>query len=110
MSIENNKLISELKLIAVFDGWELSIYPNLPDKVYKYNEEIGIPVNQLNYHEDLNLLMPLVKKCEQADNIISPNRSNFHVDIDMFLKNDIAKIYKAVVEFITWYNKQQPKK
>lgn len=128
MNTENNKLIEELKLIAVYDGWELSPYPNLPDKVYKDNGEIGVQAYQLNYHEDWNLLMPIVDKISM--HVIKGNPS---YNSDQFVRVEIvpsgyvkitdlrdtpifanvamcgsliAAVYKAVVEFITWHNTQ----
>lgn len=117
-TLENNKLI------ALFMGWEESIYDNLPNKVYKYKEEIGIPLNQLQYNELWNLLMPVVDKIETTDNYrftvgietdrcIIFDRSIEVEDVgtgkDILFSSHlqgekIIATYKAVIEFIKWYN------
>ena len=60
----NIPVVNGSALIAQFDGWEKSIYENLPNKVYKENYTIGIPLDQLNYHENWNLLIPVIEKIE----------------------------------------------
>ena len=54
--------VSGLAIIAQFMGWQKSIYENLPDKVYKENYTIGTHLDKLNYHQDWNLLMPVIEE------------------------------------------------
>ena len=111
------------KLIAVFDGWEVGRFEHLPNILHKMdNGKLwGIDIDQMNYHEDWNKLMPVVEKIEN----IRDDRGNylFAVDIgrdycttyhnDFHTKtisvhsethNKIISTWNAITQFIQWYN------
>lgn len=115
-------------LIAVFDGWTHSPFPNTPNKMYK--GATGIHINQLEYHCTWGALMPVVEKMaqfqytEEGDDIqdtayprtfgaISES-GNFMVRINRCSlfedKELIIAAWQAVIEFIKWYNEKQESK
>jgi len=106
-------------LIAIFMGakyLELGDIYELNDGTILGNEET------LQYHSSYDWLMPVVEKIESLDfNVkIKSHRQNNKLShyciIDHYLKNKslgcyddekkLKAIYKAVVEFIKWYNEQ----
>lgn len=59
------------RLIAEFDGWQSNKYHNLPNKLHKMEagEEVGIAINQLEYHSSWDWLMPVVEKIAATPSI-----------------------------------------
>ena len=118
--IENNKLIAEFlvnnegNLVKIRDG----VYSTIDDNEVPDND---LTINDLKYHEDWNWLMRVVEKIEnlQDENncaiynvqteqcfveIIINHTSETIVEVDSNSK--IQAVYRACVEFIKWYNKQ----
>ena len=118
--IENNKLIAEFlvnnegNLVKIRDG----VYSTIDDNEVPDDD---LTINDLKYHEDWNWLMRLVEKIEnlQDENncaiynvqteqcfveIIINHTSETIVEVDSNSK--IQAVYRACVEFIKWYNKQ----
>lgn len=59
----------------------------------------------LNYHNSWEWLMPVVKKIQKLN-----NNASLTWDMNEPLLNvDMKGIYKAVIEFINWYNKKEVK-
>ena len=56
--------------------------------------------NELNYHENWNLLMEVALVCKQRQQF----GNNFLIEKlnDALITCDISKVYKACVEFIKW--------
>ena len=107
--------VEENFLIAKFMGYD---YPDI------LNMSFAMSVGELhNYHEDWNLLMPVVEKIECLCDKIGGELSNHsadqehleqpHVDNHLHWKSwsyhrphlstDINKVWKEVVSFLQWY-------
>ncbi len=95
MKQKNNKIIAE------FMGWEKSIYPNLPNKMYKHdpygngkmykeNFSIGIAIELLNYHSNWELLMLVIEKIESIQ-LPSPSL----VPVTVSIKGNSCRIFKG---------------
>lgn len=93
---ENNKLIAD------FMSVEKSYVDNLGTQMYKNPLDKREDICGFKYHESWDWLMPVVSKCYEIN---IPNDSNLHGDISCeLLECDLEETYKAVVEFIDWYN------
>jgi hypothetical protein len=90
------------KLIAEFMGYEVLYRPNSNGFIELSETEL-CDVDDLQYHEDWNWLMPVVHKCFEV--------SSFKIEGDMkglvlWLQiADIKGAYRTIVEFITVYNR-----
>lgn len=97
---EGNKLIAEFMgvLITKRNGedavfmFEGAAYPEY-FRVTKYN----------TYHEDLNMLMPVIEKIETY-RLVYPKHADFVCDCKIVVLKHV--LYREVVEFIKWYNSQ----
>ena len=101
-------------IIAEFDGWlkNTTIFNSptyLKNGVIKHEHEF-------NYHNSWDALMPVVERIENLENaftiqidftdcIINQN-DNWSFGIHTTGINKIEAVYKAVIEFIKWYNTQ----
>lgn len=89
--LEGNKLIGE------FDEITKDIY----GRYYKKGVFRGNSERDFIYHSDWNWLMPVVEKCFDIEcEKMSELKSKFdfwHIDL----------MFKAVVEFIKWYNQNK---
>jgi hypothetical protein len=100
MEARSNRIIAEFnKLIAEF--MELSIkegvcYYTDKDDMFPMGIEVEEPF--LPYDTSWDWLMPVVDKCYQE-------HMSKHI-ADAVMTCDIDTTYKAVVEFINWYNEQ----
>jgi hypothetical protein len=96
-TIENNKLIAE------FMGL---VESSIPNNYWTKKSDEGFGMGQmveLQYHEDWNSLISAVTECYSLDE----NNSEYYEAIYYSLADlDIEKVYKAVVEFIKYYNLQ----
>lgn len=102
---ENNKLIAE------FLGWYKPDEENY--YVHKYSEK-DYTDKQLKYHSSWDWLMPVVEKIDLIlpdDNLVSISFNRclieYHAEGITFEgigNTRIEATYKAVVEFILWYN------
>lgn len=113
--MEAAEILEGNKLIAYFMGgikhddllWTLKIKNN--DKAYY------ILQTRFKYHLDWSWLMPVIEKIEEGNFGFKMCRKVVEVYIDdtkeVILKtkeqNRLASLYKAVVEFIKWYNNQK---
>lgn len=63
----------------------------------------AVPLHLLTYHEDWNLLMPVVEK---IFNVTTEDQRQFSGNsiFEIGLFSPISDVYSAVLEFITWYN------
>lgn len=117
----NEEIIEGNKLIAKFMGGKfrkskdkntLNKYFDLKDKGYFYYE------NEICYHASWDWIMPVVEKIESFGfytNILSADNDNkkhaMHITLvneeeqySLWYESKILAVYKAVVEFIKWYN------
>lgn len=128
--LENNKLI------AKFMNW--TFHPEERDTGLEYIENTWSPPNskkiyvlrELRFHKSWNLLMPVVEKIESLDKIdkrvyfkisggevfigvlkgIQGTEYEFLYQENGYFENSkINAVYKAVVEFIKWYNQNKNK-
>jgi hypothetical protein len=101
---ESNKLIAEFMNIKHKDD---NLYIDLLREMKSngvYFEQ-GYMVSELKYNTSWDWLMPVVEKCYQCD---YEEGSDLHMLLnDAIMTINISEVYKAVVEFIQWYNKEQ---
>ena len=106
---ENNKLIAEFmggkekkqsplfgKSFIEIDTTNMDCYVSLP----KYTNP-----KALKYNKSWDWLMPVVVKCFDEHEVYSDDL-NFKLN-DALLETNIESLYKAVVEFIKWYNENK---
>lgn len=124
---ENNKIIAE------FMGWEQ--YPQTPvgylensskdRKLPPYYSQINTKVGKIsdfNYNTDWNWLMPVVDKIKDLKIVTNVNYNiagDFIIEgltktkvLNIIInrkdyKSDIEMVYKGIVEFINFYNKEK---
>lgn len=109
---ENNKLIAE------FMGYEVLYRPNSNGFIEISDTEL-CDVDDLMYHTSWDWLMPVVEKIESLS-IVSFEKNlqedgdyqclftnGYEILICHYADTSIEATYKAVVEFIKWYNKSK---
>ena len=117
--IENNKLIAEFMNRKMRKGNFWSKVMGYADEYIIINGEPKWSLGDIPYNSSWNWLMPVVKK---ITNLIKNNRP-LPLELDdkwelqwrklydyqsySFFENNITSIYKAVIEFIKWYNLQK---
>ncbi len=102
---ENNKLIAEF-MGAELDDYEYDLY-SVPELNPIFDDvQSGDPTakhyyepSKMKYHTSWDWLMPVINKIINTDTL-AQRRQNVYGSITP----DISKSYKAVVEFIKWYN------
>lgn len=116
------EIIEGSKLIAEFMGYvnvrSVKEYPSyrIPEHSYEVNTFDGntetIDTFDLNwdlcFHSSWDWLMPVVEKCFQAYDSVEDNSSNHQFKLnDALIEINIFSLWKAVIEFITWYNQNK---
>ena len=103
--MENKEIIEGNKLVAEFDGWVID--NSFPDKDRTYIKNGGIELDTtFKYHTSWDWLMPVVQKiCK----LHRPSKEYFLIEklYQSCFDNTPIKTYKAVVEFIKWYNENK---
>ena len=104
-----NVFLGSNKLIAEFIGTLKS--PNKKTIWFKnYNPILNkkiVFINQLKYHESWDWLMPVVEKCLMGEAEHEKKGNELVNNIYEALTNiSIIETYKAVIEFIKWYNNE----
>lgn len=113
-------ILEKNELIAKFIGVEL-----LKDLLASKNGFINIDIDiyeQCKFHSDWNWLMKVVDKIERLllndDNsfnvtigatnycVIQDSYGEIYEDIEISGETKLLTVYKAVIKFIKWYNKQ----
>lgn len=97
-TLENNRLIAE------FMGARISNGGNIITKNSEGIEQSQSAEN-MKYHLSWDWLMPVVQKCTTT----YIDKHKFVKELRLFNKviySDIQEIYKEVVEYINWFNKQ----
>lgn len=97
--------ITEIKIIAKFDGWEEWVTDG-PIQLYKKGDTTK-HIGDLKYNSDWNLLMPVVEKIKSINRIglnAKEGESIINNLLISLMSVEIEKAYKAVIEFIRWYN------
>lgn len=124
MNTENNKLIVEFMGGSCKKHENGHVYYTLPNHPTIDISPYHVMDDNVFYHSSWDWLMPVVEKiqaCEiltmQGFNVIIYNRvteikCRWSGKLIALMQDNtkIESVYTAVVEFITWYNKQQPKK
>lgn len=115
-TIENNKLIAE------FMGFEPVTEEYFLDNGFENDKQMIIDTSDCKYETSWDWLMPVVDKIEITSVDGEDNSDEFfNVVIEVFEcningsgrtvcgvgQNKIEATYKAVVEFIKWYNKNK---
>jgi len=115
------EIIEGNKLIAEFMGYEKTIYSDVFNgDLYALDVSKGeiYAISQMQYHTSWDWIMPVVEKIESFGfytNILSADNDNkkhaMHITLvneeeqySLWYESKILAVYKAVVEFIKWYN------
>lgn len=120
------------RVICEFMGWEFR--PDSDDWFKAYHDgqlmwaDDGKFINRImlegfNYHEDWNELMPVVEKIEDLPTVVrmenEPNQMDKNYSVTVWIDPEdepiiqvcdcskIKAVYKAVYQFITWFNQQK---
>jgi hypothetical protein len=109
-NIENNRMLAE------FIGYNFEI---VNDEVYFTHDDMleAIAEEDLNFQTDWNLLMELIAKIEDLGNDVLITTNYIQIAFDegeQFvvvedIKNKIEAVYNACIEFVKWYNEQNPR-
>jgi len=106
--MENNKLI------AKFMGLRYVSDPISPTGYGWTNGKTPVSID-LKYNSSWDWLMPVVEKIEDAatDTYVEISESSTEIwgypfRINIYKESKIESVYDAVVEFIKWYNKNNP--
>lgn len=93
------------KLIAVFSGLKDPMYNGIWLDSIKFR---AFYTEELEFHTSWDWLMPVVEKIERLDTLDRSREFNRAIDrlISLPIYTDISTVYKAVLEFIQWYNLQ----
>jgi len=96
---QENELLENNKLIATFDGREVHT-----DEISWFDENF----KTFTYHKDWNELMRVVKKIGKLedDNSDMQIDARYEYVTKLPITTSREVVYKAVVEFIKWYNGQ----
>lgn len=118
--MENEEIIKLNKLIADFMGIKTKVYSDTPTITqWNFNNSM-LRENEMKYNESWDWIMPVVEKIEILGFDIYlccvDGKNSFEIDqsiggniID--IESGISKLetaFKAVTEFIKWYNQQDP--
>ena len=108
--IEGNKIIIESPFASDVHKVWLKEVKKAGDDFYKTNL-----LPKLKYHSDWNWLMPVVEKINSLkiyDAIIWRNDCHINDETEILIETSrrageelVHVVFRAVVEFITWYNK-----
>lgn len=102
--MSQEEIIKYKRLIAKFMEWEDSPYEHLPNRMYKTTLEISKHLNSFRYDSEWEELMPVVEKISKLHSIEGLFKEYSKVT-EALLLIDITALFKAVGEFIEWYNK-----
>ncbi len=114
---ENNKLIAEFMGAELGNGTDDHpiVYINIPT----YCGEQTLSASMLKYHKRWDWLMPVIEKIENdighavvisQENVTiieHDSKSNLNELIYVDEGSKLESVYKAVVDFIKWYNKSK---
>jgi hypothetical protein len=117
---KNGRLIMEfmeIKPLKVFGRYSIALHNS-----YSSNENLEDTLNSIaemsRYHKGWECLMPVVEKIESINNCsynviisqgntaITTHNGKTIICENEFIITKIESVYKTVVEFIKWYNKQ----
>lgn len=114
MNTENNKLIVEFMGASPNNGGEYDITSVTPDR---YSVNPFLPklcfISEMQFHVSWDWLMPVVEKIESVGGDVAIyfkttciRHTYLANELSHESKSKIEAAYKAVVEFIKWYNSQ----
>ena len=120
MKAIEEKLSSDNKLIAKFDGWKKQPdFVNGDEESFPYytkmvdGREIDIHYHPNNYSESWNWLMPVLEKIHKLGYpyLVSNNTTTIYKTwmkktiAHSHGKDTIESAWKTIIQFIKWYNK-----
>lgn len=105
-------------LILEFMGYYKSPYSNLPNKMYIMvnGKEFGVHIDSVDFPTSWNDLMPVCKKLDYlAENKVIEFSDDYEywcnqLEDAVTMTYEIEPVYKCVVDFIKWYNTNNPSK
>lgn len=100
-TLKNNKLIAEFMVFARYTNDYYKC------KYHNHPKVILLPTKNMKFNKDWNWLMPTIEKIQNIKTINTNGYEVWRFKLHATLcEADIKTTYKAVVEFIRWYNKQ----
>lgn len=111
MNTTENNIRETNVLIAEFMGYQTYKFRNLTFVFYSENNHRA--ESDLHYHDFWDWLMPVVEKIESLSsnqNVIDWSRQSKNIFDIKLTESKIEAVYKAVIEFIKWYNENSAKK
>lgn len=104
--MEKQEIEEGSKLILEFEGFkfvsdDVKAYPN----GYYYSKDEGFhTVEECQFHNSWDWLIPVIQKCYKLDDDINEYYDSI---VDNLCILNIEATWKSVVEFIKYYNNQQ---
>ncbi len=110
-TMESNRLIAEfMGGVLIFpDTCNYGVFKFSKEDKHKFTydteptTENGIAQGMLKFHKSWDWLMPVVVECFNRNDEDNLSNHQFILN-DALLETNIDSLYKAVVNFITWYN------
>jgi hypothetical protein len=91
------------ELIAEFMGSRVKLWDGVP-RIKTAKHGLQSVWSELQYDKSWDWLMPVVEK---IDGIYDYDRSMYNRVVELPVSTPINEVYKAVVQFITWYNENK---
>jgi hypothetical protein len=102
-----NRIIEGNKLIAEFMGAKMLVSNYYGINIIEFPDNRTYDLLGLKYHSSWDWLMPVVIECFNRYDAIESNNTNHQFILnDALIECNIESLYKAVVNFIEWYNSQ----
>jgi len=103
--------MSDINIIAEFDGWVLRHNPVVSQKCW-FKKGLCHHLDRTHifkYDSDWNLLMPVIKKIMEMDEPPKESKGWYaYCSIESHLSLvEVDRTYREVLEYINWYNKNK---
>lgn len=102
------------KLIAEFMGYVNTTPEDRDFNIYQKDGEPLIEAMSMKYHTSWDWLMAVVEKIEELGHGVTIYRKGCHINNEVNFSTNgfnhsskIEQTYKAVIEFIKWYNQNK---
>lgn len=104
--LTEEEIVKGNKVIAKYDGHTIDFGYN-KDGVLFLGQHID--VRKLMYHTSWNWLIPVCRKCLESHSALIDGREIIETPYALIASElvegyDIERVWKAVIEFIEWYN------
>jgi len=103
--MKDNKLIAEFMGANLYAPNDYEMYGIIDCIADGENEQHFFTTEQMKFQTSWDWLMPVVDACMNYGHMTQTKEQQFIIQSFAFV--DITKTYKAVIEFIKWYNKNK---